>query len=653
MKRITSLSVYLLTIITFAQPVSAQDSVSIYNKNEVFDHSFMSQDATEFRSSNGAPGPKYWQNAASYIIHSTLDEKDTTLKGDVIINYTNNSPDELKYLWLQLDQNLFNPDSRGAATTLISGDRFDVKGYTKGGYHIESASVTYKGKIYKIDPVITDTRMQLRLPFSVKPGGDKISITVNYFFSIPQYGADRMGRLYTKNGVIYQLAQWYPRMCVYDDVQGWNTLPYMGLGEFYCEYGNFDYYVTAPADMIVAGSGDLQNPQQVLTATEINRLNEARKSDSTVAIIKEDEVGNASMRPVKDGMLTWHFKMQNSRDVSWTASKAFMWDAARINFPSGRKGISMAVYPLESKGYNAYGRSTQYLKQSIEFYSKDYFEYPWNSAVVVAGVALGMEYPGIVFCSYKIGKANLWHDVTHEIGHNWFPMIVGSNERRFMWMDEGMNTFINGYASNSFNHGEYGDTTNRSILGMARTSTRSKDPLMTAPESMSLSDYGQYYFKTSTGLNMLRTSVIGADRFDYAFKAYIQRWAFKHPQPEDFFRSMNDAAGDNLNWFWKEWFYETWKLDQSVKGVKYVKDDAANGALITIENLQQMVMPVVVKITEQNGNSKELKLPVEVWQRGDEWTFKYNSTTPITSIVLDPHDELPDINRKNNTWESK
>jgi len=653
MKRITSLSIYLLTIITFAQPVSAQDSVSIYNKNEVFDHSFMSQDATEFRSSNGAPGPKYWQNAASYIIHSTLDEKDTTLKGDVIINYTNNSPDELKYLWLQLDQNLFNPDSRGAATTLISGDRFDVKGYTKGGYHIESASVTYKGKIYKIDPVITDTRMQLRLPFSVKPGGDKISITVNYFFSIPQYGADRMGRLYTKNGVIYQLAQWYPRMCVYDDVQGWNTLPYMGLGEFYCEYGNFDYYVTAPADMIVAGSGDLQNPQQVLTATEINRLNEARKSDSTVAIIKEDEVGNASMRPVKDGMLTWHFKMQNSRDVSWTASKAFMWDAARINFPSGRKGISMAVYPLESKGYNAYGRSTQYLKQSIEFYSKDYFEYPWNSAVVVAGVALGMEYPGIVFCSYKIGKANLWHDVTHEIGHNWFPMIVGSNERRFMWMDEGMNTFINGYASNSFNHGEYGDTTNRSILGMARTSTRSKDPLMTAPESMSLSDYGQYYFKTSTGLNMLRTSVIGADRFDYAFKAYIQRWAFKHPQPEDFFRSMNDAAGDNLNWFWKEWFYETWKLDQSVKGVKYVKDDAANGALITIENLQQMVMPVVVKITEQNGNSKELKLPVEVWQRGDEWTFKYNSTTPITSIVLDPHDELPDINRKNNTWESK
>lgn len=652
MKKVISFCICLVAGIIFSQSIFAQDSVSIYNKNQVFDPSFMTHDGTEFRSANGAPGPKYWQNSANYSIHATLDEKDTTLKGDVTINYTNNSPEKLDYLWLQLDQNLFNPDSRGAATTLVTGDRFDVKGYTKGGYHIESATVIYKGKAYNIVPVITDTRMQLRLPFSVMPNGDKIDIRVKYFFSIPQYGADRMGRLYTKNGVVYQLAQWYPRMCVFDEVSGWNTLPYMGLGEFYCEYGNFDYYVTVPSDMIVAGSGDLQNPQQVLTATEIKRLNEARKSDSTVFIIKEDEIGNASNRPAQKGMLTWHFKMHNSRDVSWTASRAFIWDAARINFPSGRKGIAMAVYPVESKGYNAYGRSTQYLKQSIEFYSKDYFEYPWNSAVVVAGVALGMEYPGIVFCSYRIGRGNLFHDVTHEIGHNWFPMIVGSDERSFMWMDEGMNTFINGYASNWFNKGEYGDTTNRSILGMARTMMRASDPLMTPPESISLRDYGQYYSKTAVGLNILRNSIIGTDRFDYAFKTYIKRWAFKHPQPNDFFRTMNDAAGDNLNWFWKEWFYETWKLDQSVKGVKYVNNDAANGALITIENLQQLAMPVTLKITEENGNAQEMKLPVNVWQRDTEWTFKYNSTTPITTIVLDPNDELPDINRKNNTWKA-
>lgn len=650
MKRLTPVFTTILILFSITKGSFAQDSTSVYDHNKVFDPSFFTYNGNEFRSANGAPGPKYWQNSANYVIHATLNEKDTTLKGNVAIRYTNNSTDSLNYLWLQLDQNLFNPDSRGAATTLVSGDRFDVKGYTKGGYHIEYASVLYKGKKYIIQPVITDTRMQLRLPFTLKPHGDKIDITVAYFFSIPQYGADRMGRLYTKNGVIYELAQWYPRMCVYDDINGWNTLPYMGLGEFYCEYGNYDYYITTPADMIVAGSGDLQNPQQVLTATEISRLNKARGTDSTIAIIKEDEVGQPSTRPEHIGTLTWHFKMNNSRDVSWTASKAFIWDAARINFPSGRKGIAMAVYPFESKGYEAYGRSTQYLKQSIEFYSKDYFEYPWNSAVVVAGVALGMEYPGIIFCSYRIKKGNLWHDVTHEIGHNWFPMIVGSNERRFMWMDEGMNTFINGYASNSFNNGEYGDTTNRSILREANAMKRTKDPLMTAPEAMGLHDYGMYYSKTAAGLNILRNSVIGSNRFDYAFKTYIRRWAFKHPQPDDFFRTMNDAAGEDLNWFWKEWFYETWELDQSVKNVTYVKDNAENGALITIENLDRIALPVIIKITQKNGDTSLIKLPVEIWQRGGEWTFKYNSTSPITSVVLDPNGELPDVNRSNNIW---
>ncbi|MEO8720876.1 MAG: M1 family metallopeptidase [Ginsengibacter sp.] len=652
MKYITSWCFCLLTALISSQSISAQNG-SIYNKNQVFDPLFTTHEATEFRSSNGAPGPKYWQNNVDYTIHATLDEKDSTLKGDVSITYTNNSPDELDYLWLQLDQNLFDPQSRGAATTPVSGDRFDVKGYTKGGYHIQSATVIYKGKTYAINPVITDTRMQLRLPFSVRPNGDKIHVKVRYFFSIPHYGADRMGRVSTKNGVIYQLAQWYPRMCVYDAVKGWNTLPYMGLGEFYCDYGNFDYYVTVPSEMIVAGSGDLQNPEQVLTPTEIERLNEAHKSDSTVFIIKENEIGAASTRPAQKGMLTWHFKMDHSRDVSWTASRAFIWDAAKINFPSGKKGISMAVYPEESKGYNAYGRSTQYLKQSIEFYSKNYFEYPWNSAVVVAGVALGMEYPGIVFCSYQIEKANLWHDVTHEIGHNWFPMIVGTNERRYMWMDEGMNTFINGYASNSFNNGEYGDTTNRSILGTARSMMRSTDPLMTPPESISLNDYGQYYFKTAVGLNILRNSIIGSDRFDYAFRTYIKRWAFKHPQPNDFFSTMNDAAGEDLGWFWKEWFYETWKLDQSVKSVKYVENDPVKGSLITIENLQQMAFPVSIKVTEQNGKTHQVNFPVDVWKRDTDWTFKYNSTSLITSVVLDPDGELPDIDRKNNTWLEK
>jgi hypothetical protein len=622
---------------------------SSYDELQVFDHSFFTQNGNELRSANGAPGPKYWQNKADYVINATLVEKDTLIKGNVSINYTNNSPDTLNYLWLQLDQNLFRSDSRGAATTPVGGDRFDVKGYNKGGYHIKSVSVTYMGKNYPVKPLINDTRMQVRLPFVVKPHGDQIAIKINYDFNVPNYGADRMGKLPVKDGVIYQLAQWYPRMCVYDNVNGWDTLPYIGTGEFYCEYGNYDYFITVPADMIVAASGDLQNPQQVLTTEQNKRLAAAAKSDSSVNIITEAEVGTAGSRPKQGGTLTWHYKMHNTRDVSWSASRAFIWDAARVNLPSGKKGMANAVYPVESRGYERYGRAAQYLKHSVEFYSKNYFEYPWHSAFVVAGVALGMEYPGIVFCSYKIKKDDLWHDITHEMGHNWFPMIVGSNERRFMWMDEGLNTFINGYASNWFNHGEYKDTSSMAV-SMTRSLVKEKDPLMTAPEVMAFSDGGLYYYKTALALNVLRNVVLGADRFDYAFNMYIKRWAYKHPQPDDFFRTMNDAAGEDLNWFWKEWFFTTWNLDQAVTDVKYVKNDPAAGALITLENLGGIALPAAIKVTEQNGTVQQIKLPVEVWQRGAKWVFKCNSTTKITSVILDPDRQLPDIDRGNNIY---
>ena len=623
-------------------------SQSVYNQLNVFDQHFFTHSSNELRNANGAPGPKYWQNRADYTIHASLIESDTLIKGNIVINYTNNSTDTLNYLWLQLDQNLFTADSRGTATTPVRGNRFDAKGF-KGGYHISHVMVTYLGKKYAIEPIINDTRMQLRLPFVVKPAGDKISISMDYSFAIPEHGADRMGRLNTKNGIIYQLAQWYPRMCVYDDIRAWNTLPYIGQGEFYCEYGNIDYFITAPADMVVAGSGDLQNPQEVLTATEIDRLDKAAKSDSTVSIIKKEEIGTPAIRSRQQGTLTWHYKMQNTRDVAWSASRSFIWDAARVNYPSGKKGLAMAVYPVESVGYHHYDRATQYLKHSMEFYSDTYFEYPWHNAFVVAGVALGMEYPGIVFCSYSIVNDDLFRDVTHEMGHNWFPMIVGSDERRYAWMDEGFNTFINGYAWTHFNHGEYEPKGSPAVQLMPGL-IKEKDPLMTAPEVMA--DGGMYYFKTALALNILRNVVLGADRFDYAFKIYIKRWAYKHPQPDDFFRTMNDAAGEDLDWFWKEWFYTNWTIDQSVTDVKYAKDNPLN-ALITIENLKEMALPVTAKITEENGHTQIIKLPVEIWQQGAKWTFRCNTASRITEVVLDPENQIPDADRSNNTWKAK
>jgi hypothetical protein len=644
----------LLAVNTKAQ---TPDSIK-YDHNALFGPINWPVTSGDTRSASGKPGPNYWQNRADYVIHASLNElsQDTTITGDVAIDYTNNSPDKLDYLWLQLDQNLFKPGSRGAATTPISGDRFDVRGFSRGGYHIESVSVIYKGETYTANTVITDARMQIRLNTPMAAKGDKITVKIKYSFSIPFYGADRMGHKKFKQGWVYEIAQWYPRMCVYDDVEGWNTLPYMGLGEFYCDYGNFDYYITAPANMLVVGSGDLQNGSEVLTPTQQSRLAEARKSDKTVMLIKPEEVGLPETHPFK-GTLTWHFKMENSRDISWAASTAFIWDGAKVNLPSGRKCIAMAAYPVESAGDSSWGRATEYLKNSMEIYSNEYFEYPWNGATTVSGVALGMEYPGIVFCLSNLKNGGLWGDITHEIGHNWFPMLVGTNERKYMWMDEGFNTFINVWASDHFNSGEYSAAKRRAGGGGPRGNGRRRpgpppvlDPLMTPPEAMGFTSYGQYYSKTSLGLTILRNDVLGPERFDYAFNEYIKHWAFKHPLPYDFFRAMNDAAGEDLNWFFYPWFFTNWKLDQAIQSVEYVDDKPENGAIITLVNKDKMAMPVILKITQDNGTVETLHLPVNIWQRGAVWQFKYPSTSAIKSMELDPDREFPDADRKNNVW---
>ncbi|MEP6467254.1 MAG: M1 family peptidase, partial [Parafilimonas sp.] len=283
MKKIALVCLQLIgSVVLFAQNTS--NDKSVYNPQDYFSSEFNPPAGNAFRSARGTPGPMYWQNSVDYLIHATLSEKDTTITGDVTISYTNNSPDNLEYLWLQLDQNLFEASSRGSLAMNVLGSRFGTTTYTSG-IHISDVEVNYQGKIYKVKPVISDTRMQVRLNNSLSAKGGKISLRINYDFTMPEYGSDRTGRMHSSKGEINEIAQWYPRMCVYDDVEGWNTLPYMGMGEFYCEYGNFDYYVTVPATMIVYGSGDLQNPAEVLTAEEIKRLALAANSDKTVYII--------------------------------------------------------------------------------------------------------------------------------------------------------------------------------------------------------------------------------------------------------------------------------------------------------------------------------------------------------------------------------
>jgi hypothetical protein len=563
----------------------------------------------------------------------------------------------MDFVWLYLDQNLYRLDSRGQAKTPATGrSRYgDVNSTFEGGFHIKSVKLlsNNKGKISSSDAtkVISDTRMQLRLPASLAANGGTVQFKIDYSFKVPKYGSDRTGIQDTRNGKIYAIAQWYPRMCVFDDIEGWNTLPNLGAGEFYLGYGDYDYSITAPAKFIVAGSGDLQNPQEVLTPTQLKRYNEAKNSDKTVMIRSASEVTDPSTRPQK-GNLTWHFKIKNARDVAWAASTSFIWDAAKINFPSGRKGLAMSVYPVESNGNNGWERSTEYVKASLEGYSKRWFEYPYNSAVNVASNVGGMEYPAIVFCGYNARGGSLWGVTDHEFGHTWFPMIVGSNERKYGWMDEGFNTFINGISTDDFNNGEYRSENyrgNNSRMFGARSET-----VMSIPDALVESNIGNaLYRKPGYALDLLRDEIIGPERFDYAFKAYIKRWAYKHPTPWDFFRTIENVAGEDLGWFWKGMFIENYKLDQAIDGVTYVENDSAKGALVIVKNLDKMAMPIYLQYETASGKTQTVKIPVEVWQNGNTWIEKLNTKEKLKSVTIDPGHVFPDINVNNNSWKSE
>jgi hypothetical protein len=629
-----------------------------YDSRTLFNPSFIEQRSTPTRTASGQPGAEYWQNAADYKIDARLDEKMARVTATVAITYTNNSPDALQFVWLYVDQNLYRPDSRGGAVTPVGGGRFGNGSRSfPGGDSLQTVNIELHGKKMKASYRVTDTRMQIMLPEALKPNGDKLKIDIAYGFNIPEYGSDRLGRLQTKNGEIFEVAQWYPRMAVYDDVEGWNTLPYL-TAEFYLEYGNFDYTLNVPANYLVGGSGELVNPTEVLTAAQQNRLAKAAGSDNTVMVRSADEVTQTGSRPAgKNGRLTWHFKCQRARDVAWAASASFVWDAAKMNLPSGRKSLAQSLYPVEAAQDTAWNRSTEYVKKSIEYNSKQWYEYTYPVATNVAGVVGGMEYPGIVFCGVKARKGELWGVTDHEFGHNWFPMIVGSNERKYPWMDEGFNTFINILATQNFNNGEYkalNDTT-RLVQGNIRyMMDPSTVPPYTVPDVTPSNMLGYAaYAKMGYGLFLLRAEVLGPERFDYAFRTYIKRWAFKHPQPKDFFRTMNDASGEDLTWFWREWVYNNWVLDQAVTTVAYVNQDPAQGALITVENKGQAAMPVIADVTETSGKTTRVRLPVEIWQRSGTWTFRYNSTTPLTLVRLNPTKLLPDANPANNVWRAQ
>jgi hypothetical protein len=617
-----------------------------------------------YRSASGAPGHAYWQNRADYAIEAVLDTAKQELRGTGRIHYQNDSPDVLDYLWLQLDQNIFAPGSINQLTAppplIFGGTPFIMasQGFVGG---LTLSRVEANGK--PLPHYIWDTMMRVGLPAPLPPGGT-ITLDLAWSFPIPVYGAGRMGR----DGLLYEIAQWYPRMAVYDDVHGWNTLPYIGAGEFYLEYGDFDVRITVPSSFIVACTGTLENPDEVLTARERERLARARADTEAVQIVTADEAGHPALtRPQSSGMQTWHFRANEVRDVAFAAAPTFQWDAV-----SWHGVLIQTFYRPTARIWAAEG--IRMARSAIRFNSEIWAMYPYPQASTVEGPIDGMEYPMITFVPAEQSREGLYWVLMHEFGHEWFPMMVGSDERRYPWMDEGFNTFIDLYnAADYFKGTAYGDTVADLPLHAyaANAVPGQEQPLINAPvEVRNL--YWTAYQKPALMMRLLREEVLGPAAFDRAFREYIRRWTFRHPQPADFFRTMEDLSGRNLDWFWREWIYTTARLDQAVDSVVgpgaagrgrsgarapgpgtpgAAAGEAPEATRVYLSNRREMVMPAELRLTYDDGSSEVIELPVEIWNLGSR--FVYSASTGgkrVAKAEVDAERRLPDLDRKNNVW---
>lgn len=646
------LALSALSSLAVAADADASADANRYDPRALFAPLQLPQPANAFRGGAGKPGPLFWQNRADYDLHASIDPATHRLQGEATITYANNSPDTLDVLWLQLDQAIYRTDAR-AATRPRRGEA-----HATNGFEISSIEVEIAGKRHPVKTLVDDTRMRIDLPQPLAGSGATLKLHIRYAYTIPGTWGGRTAVTPSRNGDIYEIAQWYPRMAVYDDLRGWDTQPYLG-SEFYLEYGSFDYAVTVPWDYLVAGSGALVNGDEVLTRQQRERLAQAAQSDATVMIRTPAEIGDPASRPTHAGMQTWRFHMDQTRDVAFAASPAFVWDAARINLPDGKHAMAMSVYAAEGVGPDRWDRSTEYMKAAVEHFSQ-WYPYPWPAAINLGGHGAGMEYPGIVFDGMDDNGKPLFWVSAHEIGHTWFPMIVGSNERRHAFMDEGFNTFIDVYFSDAFNHGEFAPKRDGEYAPGGGNPVDEILPLLAdkdAPTLMALADataekyrHPVAYFKSALGLVLLREQILGPERFDPAFRRYIATWAYRHPSPSDFFRFMESESGEELSWWWRGWYFNNWQLDLGVREVKYVDGDPARGAIATLESRQQLVMPATLRIELADGTHIDKRIPVEAWMQSAKPLVSLPTSQRIVRLSIDPDAKLPDADRGNNGY---
>ena len=661
-----------------------------------------------YRTASGAPGHAYWQNTADYQMDIVLDDENQRVYGVEKINYTNKSPDHLEYLWIQLDQNVRNPESetykiqQGNIKDGVSlYEYFNLFHTFPGGFNIDYVN-DEKGSPFSVKVNHTMMRVDLATPLQ---SGDSITINIKWWYNINdrmEIGG-RSGYEYFKedDNYLYTIAQFFPRMAVYSDVTGWQNKQFLGRGEFTLPFGDYDVQLTVPENMVVGATGVIQNEDEVLTDLQKERLEKAKTSDKPVIIVTQDEaIKNEKNRSSKTK--TWHFKAQNVRDYGWCASRKFIWDAQGVQF-GDRIVMAMSLYPKEGNPmWEMY--STKAIVLTLQTYSKFTFDYPYPVAYSINGKSIGMEYPMICFNGGRTDKDGKFTDnvkyrtilvIIHEVGHNYFPMIINSDERQWTWMDEGINTFLQYQTERAWTDESGKPFPSRRgpaklIVPYMKGDKRYISPIMTNSES--IFQFGNNaYGKPCTALNILRETVMGPELFDYAFKIYANRWKFKHPGPADFFRTMEDASSVDLDWFWRGWFYTTDHCDVAITDVKQLrvdnqrpeegstqksvnknikkltKEDKVSPMLQAVRSAENpskafdkikanltdvrkeildkevylcqvdlkmiggLVMPVILKLEYEDGSNEEVRIPAEIWRMQNEILEKTVSKVLVTN----------------------
>jgi len=602
------------------------------------------------RTTTGAPGPRYWQQRADYRIRATVDAAAKTLTGSETITYHNRSPDTLRVVWLQLMQNVHQPEApRNEEAEVTGGYRFTR--VAAGGQPVRESEDLRSGSGYAVD----FTRMAIRPASPVLPG-DSVRLELDWSYQIPQAGAGaRMG--HSRDNLLY-LAYWYPQVAVYDDVVGWQTDPFLGGAEFYMGFGSYEYTVDAPEGWVVMGTGTLANPERVLPTDVLQRWRRAAQSDTAVRVLGAGGfgAGKATLRGAS-GRLQWTFRADSVRDVAFSMTRESNWDAART--PVGdRNGDGRTDYVLIQSLWRStaprWANSVKYSQQSITHHSEfTGVRYPWPHMTAVEGEDImggGMEYPMMTLIGpYNAqGDTALYSVTAHELGHMWFPMIIGVDERRYGWMDEGTTNFNENEAFNDFYRGarsahlrEQGQYT--SFVNNVG------DPELLRWTDLQQSNLGGFatYTKPATLLSALR-GLLGEETFLRTYRNYARTWAFKHPKPWDFFNAFNAGAGRNLDWFWSTWYKEAWSLDQAVGSVT---SSGAN-TVITIEDRGTAPMPARLLVTRQDGTTERREVPVETWLGGARTATVSVPTrnSPVVRVEIDPTSSFPDVDRANNVW---